>query len=76
MDKMYAYIDECGAYGFNFTNSGNSKTFIVVAVLVKETDIQTIESSLETIRRQDFSGHEIKSSGIKGESYTPSAFVE
>lgn len=66
MDKMFAYLDECGAYGFNFSTNSNSTKFIVVAVLVKETNVETIKVALSKIREEEFSGKEIKSNGIKG----------
>ncbi|MCI1682909.1 MAG: DUF3800 domain-containing protein [Bacteroides sp.] len=66
MDKMFAYLDECGAYGFNFSTKSNSTKFIVVAVLVKETDVDSVKNALSIIREEEFSGEEIKSNRIKG----------
>ena len=67
MDKMiYAYIDEYGAYGFDFTKLGTSHLFIVVAVLVKEEHIQEVDSALKSIRKKHFSGSEIKSQNVRG----------
>lgn len=63
---MFAYLDECGAYGFNFSTNSNSTKFIVAAVLIKETDVNSIKQALGEIRNKEFSGSEIKSSGIGG----------
>lgn len=66
MDKIYAYIDESGSYGFDFDKNGNQNLFIVSAIIVNESNIAAIEDGVETIRKQEFSGSEIKSNGIKG----------
>lgn len=66
MENMYAYIDECGAYGFDFAKSSNSTMFIVVAILIKESDRTKVNDALEQIKNKEFSGNEIKSNGIKG----------
>lgn len=66
MDRMFAYLDECGAYGFNFSTKSNSTLFIVTAVMVKESDVTAVKSALSDIRKVEFGGHEIKSSHIKG----------
>ncbi len=66
MNKIYAYIDEFGAYGFDFSKPGNSNLFIIAAVIVKESEIDTMNLALEQIRKEEFSGSEIKSGHIKG----------
>jgi len=66
MDKMFAYLDECGAYGFNFSTNSNSTKYIVVAILVKETDVTIVNVAMSKIREEEFGGNEIKSNRIKG----------
>ena len=66
MEKIYAYIDESGSYGFDFEKEGNQNLFIVSAIIVKESDILQIEKGTERIRKEEFNGTEIKSNGIKG----------
>lgn len=66
MEKIYAYIDESGSYGFDFGKEGNQNLFIVSAIIVKESDILQIEKGTECIRKEEFNGNEIKSNGIKG----------
>lgn len=55
-ERIYAYIDECGGYGFDFTKSQNSSLFIIAAILIKSSDIKTVEERIEKIRKEYFSG--------------------
>jgi len=64
LTKLNAYIDECGAYGFDFSKSGNSSMFIVAAILVKEENIAIVNNGLDKIRKENFHGGEIKSNHI------------
>lgn len=66
MEKIYAYMDESGSYGFDFEKDGNQNLFIVSAIIVNESNIATLEDGVNEIRKQEFSGGEIKSNGIKG----------
>jgi len=66
MERTYAFIDECGGYGFNFSKSSTSSLFIVAAIIVKEADLVRLDKELYLIREQEFGGSEIKSNGIKG----------
>ena len=64
MTTKYAYIDEFGAFGFNFENEGCSTHFIVTAIIVDECDIPEITEKVEQIRNKYFPNGEIKSSRI------------
>lgn len=64
MSKKYAFIDEFGAFGFDFDNPGCSSHFIVVAIVVDEKDLETVSNGIEIIRRKNFQIGEIKSSKI------------
>lgn len=66
MGEISAYIDEFGAYGFDFTKSGTSNLFIIVAILVKENNIVEVDTALQDIRNKMFGGSEIKSNKVKG----------
>lgn len=68
MDKVYAYIDESGAYGFDFTKENNSELFIVSAIIIAAKDVPLANSVIERVREEDFSGSEIKSNRIKGDN--------
>lgn len=65
-ETINAYIDEYGGYGFDFTKSGNSKQYIIVAVLIKQSDIAAITEYLKGISKRHFGGNEIKSNNVKG----------
>lgn len=66
MEKMYAYLDECGSYSPKAAVLEQERLFIVAAVLIKESDIKIVEEKLKEISQKEFSGNEIKSSNIKG----------
>ena len=46
MSTKYAYIDEFGAYGFNFESEGCSSHFIVTAIIVDKDDISLVEEGI------------------------------
>ncbi len=62
--KVTAFIDEFGAYGFNFDNPGCSSHFIIAAVLVKNEDLEPLTIAVEDIRKRYFQTGEMKSSSI------------
>lgn len=62
MSTKYAYIDEFGAYGFNFESEGCSSHFIVTAIIVDKDDISLVEEGVDNIRKTLFKTGEIKSS--------------
>lgn len=64
MNKKYAFIDEFGAFGFDFDNSGCSSHFIVVAIVVNEKDLPTVSDGIEVIRKKFFQTGEMKSNKI------------
>lgn len=64
MNKKYAFIDEFGAFGFDFDNSGCSSHFIVVAIVVDEKDLPTVSDGIEVIRKKFFQTGEMKSNKI------------
>lgn len=66
MERIHAYIDESGAYGFDFSKEANSTHFIITAVTVKESDIPQVEEAVKKlIAVFGFKNGEIKSSKIK-----------
>lgn len=64
MNTKYAYIDEFGAFGFNFENEGCSTHFIITAIIIDENDISEIKQKVSEIRNKYFPNGEIKSSRI------------
>lgn len=67
-DKQYAFIDECGNYGFDFAKPGVSSHFIISAIIVTESQLYELEKAIENIRKFYFQTGEMKSSGI-GNNY-------
>lgn len=65
-ERIFAYLDECGGYGFDFSKGQNSSLFIIAAIIVKESNIKIIEDGVAEIRKHNFSGSEIKSKNIGG----------
>lgn len=59
-NKVTAYIDEFGAYGFDFEKQGCSSHFIVAAILVKNEDIESLTNATEEIRKRFFQKGEMK----------------
>lgn len=49
MERIHAYIDESGAYGFDFSKVANSTHFIITAVTVKESDIPQVEEAVKKL---------------------------
>lgn len=63
-NTKYAFIDEFGAFGYDFNNSGCTTHFIIVAVVVDENNLSELSEGVEIIRKKYFQQREIKSSKI------------
>ena len=64
-----AYIDECGSFGFDFTKSGNSKYYLICAIIVKDENVPKLHDAVKNIKQQNgFQNTELKSSSV-GNSY-------
>ncbi len=50
--KKYAFVDEFGAFGFDFDKAGCSTHFIVSAIVVDEKDLQFVADKVEEIRKK------------------------
>ena len=64
MNTKCAYIDEFGAFGFNFESEGCSTHFIITAIIVDENDVSEVKQKVDEIRNKYFPNGEIKSSRI------------
>jgi len=62
--NQYAFIDEFGAFGFNFQESGCSTHFIISAIIVDEENLLEVSEGVEIIRKKYCQTGEIKSSKI------------
>ena len=60
----YAYIDEFGSFGFDFSKEGTSKYFILSEVIVKSENLSELNDSISLLRKKYFSNSEMKSSNI------------
>lgn len=59
-----AFIDECGGFGFDFTEPGTSKYYIICAICVKDSKIDNLQQAIEKVRGNYFGTGEMKSSTI------------
>jgi hypothetical protein len=64
-DIQFAFIDESGDYGFDFENKDVSTHFIIVSILVKESNKEILEQEMEKIKQKYFQAEEIQSSKIE-----------
>ena len=64
MNKKYVYIDEFGAFGFDFDKPDVSTHFILSAVIIDEQNLESIERAVNIIKQKYFQGPEMKSSKI------------
>lgn len=60
-ERIFAFTDEYGAFGWNIENPDVSTHFIISAILVKESDLKTFRETAEAIRKKHFQSGEIKS---------------
>jgi len=61
---MKCYFDESGNSGLDFTKQGVSSHFILAGVLIKETNLENMETLSRQISITHFQGSEIKSSKV------------
>ena len=51
-NKKYAYIDEFGSYGFEFSKDNVSTHFILTAIIVEDSKKDELEAKVEEIRKK------------------------
>ena len=64
MERVYAFTDEYGAFGWNIDNPSVSTHFIITAIIVKESNLDEYTSMAESIRQKYFQKGEIKSKNV------------
>lgn len=64
MDRVYAFTDEYGAFGWEIDNPNVSTHFIITAIIVKEKNVENYRQKVEQIRKKYFQTGEIKSSKV------------
>jgi hypothetical protein len=63
-NTKYAFIDEFGAFGYEFDNPGCATHFIIGAIIIDENNLSLVADGVESIRKKYFQQGEIKSSKI------------
>ena len=64
MRKVCAFIDESGAFGWNLSNPSVSTCFVITAIIVEESNVELLKTSVEKIRKKYFQEGEMKSSKV------------
>ncbi len=64
MERIYAFTDEYGQFGWDLSKPDVSSCFIITAVLVKESELQVFTDGAEEIRKRYFQTGEMKSSKV------------
>lgn len=64
MERIYAFTDESGAFGWDLSNVSVSTHFVICAILVKESDLNKLRLEVDKVREKHFRTSEIKSSNI------------
>lgn len=64
MERVYAFTDEYGAFGWDIDNPSVSTHFIITAIIVKESELEEYADKVDSIRRKYFQAGEIKSKTI------------
>lgn len=63
-NKIYAFVDESGVFGWDLTNPHVGSHFVVSAVIVEKQNLDSLRSSLNEIKQEFFPSIEMKSSTI------------
>ncbi len=64
MEKIYAFTDESGSFGWKLDNESVSTHFIITAIIVRDSKVDSLRSDLERIRKHYFQTGEMKSSKV------------
>lgn len=63
-ERIYAFSDESGAFGYSFGKPGVTSHFIITSIIVKEHDLDQVRRQVEQVRKNHFGTSEIKSSRV------------
>ncbi|WP_172799284.1 hypothetical protein [Bacillus sp. FJAT-29814] len=64
-DLTYAFLDEYGNYSFDFNKNGVSTHFIIVSILVKDSNKEMLELEMEKVGREFFQNRKIDSDSLR-----------
>ena len=53
LPQRYAYIDECGSFGFDFSKPGNSTRYILCAVIVEKSEVENLHNKVGEIKKSN-----------------------
>ena len=67
-EKIFAFTDESGAFGWNFDLPNVSTHFVIASIVVKENDLVSLQEGLDKVRKKYFGNAEMKSKSI-GSNY-------
>lgn len=63
-ERIYAFTDEFGAFGYSFDKPNVTSHFIVSSIIIKEQNLEQVRNQVEKVRIKHFQTGEMKSSGI------------
>ena len=64
MERVYAFTDEYGSFGWDFDKKDVSSVVVISAIIVKESNLTLLRSQVEQLRVKFFQEGQIKSSKI------------
>lgn len=64
LERIYAFTDESGAFGWDLNNPNVSTHFIISSIIVKDSNLDVLKAEIENIRKKYFQTGEMKSSKI------------
>lgn len=64
MEKIYAFTDEYGSFGWNFDKPDVSTHFIITAIIIEKANLNRVRNEAEAIRKRFFQTGEMKSSKV------------
>lgn len=73
MEKVYAFTDESGAFGWEIENPSVSTHFIITAIIVKESDLADFAQKSEILRKN--TSKRARSNPVKLEKSTPDVYA-
>lgn len=64
MEKNHVFLDESGAFGFDFSKPNTPSHMVIAAILIKESNLEYVTQEAESIRKKEFQTGEMKSKNI------------
>lgn len=64
MERVFAFTDEYGAFGWDINNPSVSTHFIITAIIVKESNLTEYSKRAEEVRKKYFQSGEMKSKTV------------